>query len=242
MQKPRNWRRTGLFTGLALVVAGAGALALGRVDGGAGDLGPQARASTTTAPTVPGEATTTTVPTPGTSPSTSLTATPVPATGDPPAPWRAAPLERSEVPSVFLDAWDRARNRSTCALLVPADAGPDLEGATPGSSDVAGDAGWDIRLRRGGSIVEILGLFETAGSPDEASRMAFSRSWADGSVARYGPDDPGGLGAATDPEASANEAVLTIPGQNCAYRIYDTLGKTHMEFVLEHLRFVAGAP
>jgi hypothetical protein len=44
-----------------------------------------------------------------------------------------------------------------------------------------------------------------------------------------------------DPEANAFEGVLTIPTQDCAYRIYDTLGLSHFEFALDHLRFVEGA-
>lgn len=241
MQKRLNRRRSGALAGLVVGLVTLGLVALGVVGGDdATDREREVQPVATAEPTT--TAAPATAAAPGTSPSPS-TATSVPPAGEPEAPWRAAPLPRSEVPTEFLDAWGRAENRSTCALLVPGDAGPALEGATAGWSPVHGDAGWDIRLRRGPAIVEILGLFETAEPPDGANRAPFSRSWPDGSVARYGPDTPGGLGAGeVDPEASANEAVLTIPGQACAYRIYDTLGKSHLEFVLEHLRFVEGAP
>jgi len=122
-------------------------------------------------------------------------------------------------------------------------AGPELEGGTASFDVTADDAGWDIYLRRGGRILEILGLF-TKESQAEAKRSApFSKSWSDGSTAAYGADTPGGpFGTPTDPEATAFEALLTLPDQDCAYRIYDTLGKSHLELVLDNLRFVEDAP
>lgn len=142
---------------------------------------------------------------------------------------------------MFLEAWDVARNRSTCGLLVPTRLGPELDGAEAKTSPVNDNDGWNIRYRKAGAIVEVLGLFERTDAPEEQRPAAYSRTWADGSVARYGPDDPGGaLGGDLDPEASANEAVLLVTGQRCAYRIYDTLGKTHLEQVFDGLRFVEG--
>jgi hypothetical protein len=193
--------------------------------------------------TVPAAGTNSTAPATGSSSTTSATraatTTTVPAgDGLPSAPWRGPTLARSEVPRPFLEAWERAENRSTCGLLVPSDTGPAMEGATASFSPVAGDAGWDIFLRKGAGVLEILGLFDRSARPEEERPAAFSRRWADGSVARYSPDDPGGEGA--DPEATAFEAVLTLPDQGCVYRIYDTLGKSHLEFILERLRFVQG--
>ena len=34
-------------------------------------------------------------------------------------------------------------------------------------------------------------------------------------------------------------AVLTIPGQSCGYRLYDTLGKDHLESLFDRLRFMS---
>jgi hypothetical protein len=125
--------------------------------------------------------------------------------------------------------------------LVPTRLGPEMEGALAKTSDVNDNAGWNIRYRKAGAIVEVLGLFERNARPEDQKPAAFSKTWADGSVARYGPDDPGGpLGGNLDPEGSANEAVLEVTGQACAYRIYDTLGKTHLEQVFEGLRFAEG--
>lgn len=137
--------------------------------------------------------------------------------------------------------WERAANRAGCGLLVPTVLGPQMEGAQAKTSPVENDSGWNIRYRKAGAIVEVLGLFDREARPDDQLPAAFSKTWADGSVAQYGVDDPGGpFGDNPDPEASANEAVLLVTGQECGYRIYDTLGKTHLESVFEGLRFVAG--
>ena len=58
-------------------------------------------------------------------------------------------------------------------------------------------------------------------------------------MARYGAD-VGGLPPGTfDPDTSPFEAVLTLPDQGCAYRIYDTLGKDHIEMTFDRLRLMA---
>lgn len=172
---------------------------------------------------------------------TSATTTSTSRPGVSAAPWRAAPVPRSEVPGAFFEAWSSARNRATCGLLVPTRLGPEFDGAQAKTSPVNDNAGWNIRYRKAGAIVEVLGLFERSDEPEDQRPAAFSRTWADGSVARYGPDDPGGaVGGNLDPEASANEAVLLVTGQGCAYRIYDTLGKSHLEMVFDGLRFVEG--
>jgi hypothetical protein len=181
--------------------------------------------STTTSVTSAGASTTATTRSTATSASTAATVTTKgPSTST--TPWRSAKL--ANAPKAWLDAWGRAKNRRTCALLAPADAGANMAGASATADRVAGDAGWDVYLRRGPYLVEILGLFDATDGPEEARE--FEKTWPDGSVARYG-DDQGGY-----------EAVLVIPGQRCGYRIYDSQGKEHLEFVLDHLRFVQGAP
>jgi hypothetical protein len=159
----------------------------------------------------------------------------------PAAPWLASPLPRSGVGAPFLEAWQRAKNRSKCALLVPSDAGARMEGAAASFDPTPEDRGWDILLRKEAGIVEILGLFSRADQPEDRAPASFTRRWSDGSEVRYGPEAGDGPEVSPDPEANAFEGVLTIPTQDCAYRIYDTLGLSHFEFVLDHLRFVEGA-
>jgi hypothetical protein len=226
-----------------LAVAGVAAVAAAVAAGG-DDSKETAAATSTTAPEVSsssppsttGPTATVTSKPAGVSSTSITTAASVPA-----APWRGAAVPRSQVPAEFLEVWQRAANRSTCGLLVPTVLGPEMEGALAKTSDVENDAGWNIRYRKAGAIVEVLGLFDKDARPEEQKPAAFSKTWADGSVARYGPDSPGGpFGDNPDPEATANEAVLTVTGQGCGYRVYDTLGKTHLEMVFEGLRFAEG--
>ena len=230
---------------VAAVIAGAGAVAvvLAMAAGGDGSGEPVAASTTTAAGTPSSAASVSTSPAPTTTSTSTRGAASTSTTrsGVPAAPWRAKAVPRSEVPDEFLEAWGRAANRSSCGLLVPTELGPEMEGALAKTSEVNDDAGWNIRYRKAGAIVEVLGLFDRDARAEEQKPAAFSKTWADGSVAQYGPDDPGGpLGGNLDPEASANEAVLLVTGQQCGYRIYDTLGKTHLEMVFEGLRFAEG--
>lgn len=165
------------------------------------------------------------------------------ASGDdhPAAPWRAAAtVRRTAVPAPWLEAWDRAANRATCALLHPAGGGPELQDAQATSSPTPEDKGWDIFLTGPAGSVEVLALFDKA---TQTSRPpvtpSFTRTWADGSVAKYAPDVGTAAPGTYDPDASPFEAVLILPDQSCAYRIYDTLGRAHLESVFDRLRLLA---
>ncbi|MGH9035458.1 MAG: hypothetical protein ACRD0O_06810 [Acidimicrobiia bacterium] len=227
----------------AAAVVGAVAVALAVVAGG--DDGGRTGAATGTSTSTASEPSS--APSATSGPSTTTTSRPVGGTSSttppkvPAAPWRNPAVPRAQVPAEFLEAWEKAANRSTCGLLVPTVLGPEMEGALAKTSDVNDDAGWNIRYRKAGAVVEVLGLFDRDARPEDQKPASFSKTWADGSVAQYGPDDPGGLlGGDLDPEGSANEAVLVVTGQQCGYRIYDTLGKTHLEQVFEGLRFAEG--
>jgi len=151
-------------------------------------------------------------------------------------PWRAKAVSRSAVPPPYVAAWDRARNRADCALLFPLDGGSALPGAKPSEEKTPDDNGWDIFLTSDAGTVEVLGLF---GKTSKADRPAFTRSWADGSVAEYGADVGNGAPGIDDySNSSPFEAVLTLPDQACAYRIYTTLGKEHLEYLFGRLRLM----
>jgi hypothetical protein len=162
------------------------------------------------------------------------------ADGLPAAPWSAAAVPRRAVPPAFAEAWERARNRDTCALLFPLDGGPEMEGALATAERIPDDNGWDILLAGEAATIEVLGLFDKAGRTGRAPGTGgFTRTWSDGSVARYGPDAGGRPPDASDAGAAPFEAVLTLPDQACAYRIYDTLGKDHLEATFDRLRLMA---
>ena len=48
-------------------------------------------------------------------------------------------------------------------------------------------------------------------------------------MAKYAADVGNAAPGTLRPERVPFEAVLTLPDQSCAYRIYDTLGKDHLE-------------
>jgi len=156
--------------------------------------------------------------------------------GLPDAPWRAKKVTRAAVPSAYAAAWDRARNRARCALLFPLDGGPALQGAKATEQKTPDDNGWDIFLTGDAGTVEVLGLFDRS---TQAEAPTFTRTWADGSMAKYGPDVGNALPGTYDSNAAPFEAVLTLPNQGCAYRIYDTLGKDHIELLFTRLRLMA---
>jgi hypothetical protein len=148
-------------------------------------------------------------------------------------------VPRAAVPPEYAQAWDRARNRAGCALLFPLDGGPGMEGAKATSERTPEDNGWDIFLSNGAGTVEVLGLFDKAtrlnASPETPT---YTRTWPDGSLAKYAPDVGRAAPGTYDPNSSPFEAVLMIPDQNCAYRVYDTLGKAHLEHIFDRLRFM----
>jgi hypothetical protein len=229
---------------LAVVLAVAGAVAvLGSGDAPKAPATGPAPTGGAVSRTVPSETTGTTTPsrTGTTKAPPNTTSTRPPATeGAPAAPWLAPAVKRSTVPAPFLEAWERAENKSTCALIIPSGALPRMEGATASSATTPQDRGWDILLRKEAGIIEILGLFRRTDQPEGRAPASFTRRWSDGSELRYGPEAGGGPEVSPDPEANPFEGVLTIPTQDCAYRIYDTLGLSHFEFVVDHLRFVEG--
>jgi hypothetical protein len=144
---------------------------------------------------------------------------------DPPAPWAAELLPARSVPGVYLTQWRRAENRAMCALLVPVT--PGEAAGTPRAATFSG--GWAVAY----DLPQLRSAFGVAGSGAEVEgpsyEWPFNRRWSDGSVAGYGPE--GGSGP--------NElAYLRIPGQSCLYNIWSRLGRDHLEFLLEQLRYV----
>ncbi|HVW31551.1 MAG TPA: hypothetical protein VHL53_03330, partial [Acidimicrobiia bacterium] len=162
-----------------------------------------------------------------------------PSAGRPAPPWRAT-VAAAAVPAPWVAAWERAANRTSCALLFPLDGGPELSGATAGEERTAGDRGWDITLAGPAGVIEVIGLFPRTTDVDAAPGTGpFTRRWADGSAARYAPDVANAAPGTYDPDTSPFEAVLTVPGQKCGYRIYDSLGRAHLEATFDRLRLIA---
>lgn len=150
-----------------------------------------------------------------------------PASVPPAAPWAGDPLAPAEVPAVYLAEWQQAENRATCALIAPSDLGAG-QGATPRAATFSG--GWAVAYDQP-DLRSAFGVAGTGVNADGASydEWPHSREWADGSTAGYGPE--GGSGP--------NQlAYLRIAGQGCLYNVWSRVGVEHLEFLLEHLRFV----
>lgn len=146
----------------------------------------------------------------------------------PAAPWSGERLAADAVPAEFVTEWRRAENRATCAPVAPASLGQGA-GARPRRANFSG--GWAVAYDQPG----VRSAFGVAGTGSCAAEPAYDqwphrRAWADGSGAGYGPE--GGTGP--------NQlAYLRIQGQDCLYNVWSSLGRAHLEHLLESLRFVA---
>lgn len=147
----------------------------------------------------------------------------------PPAPWAGAALRPADVPGVYLEQWQKAENRGSCALIAPRELGVG-EGASPRAATFAG--GWAVAYDQ----PELRSAFGVAGAGIGADAATYewpnAIAWADGSSAGYGPE--GGSGP--------NQlAYVRVAGQECLYNVWSRLGVEHLEYLLGELRFVGGA-
>jgi hypothetical protein len=150
-----------------------------------------------------------------------------PATQPPPQPtppWAAPDLSAAAVPAAYLTAWRSAANRAQCALVAPADPG---ETGTPRIATFSG--GWGVAYDRPGER-SAFGVAGTGAAADGASYdWPFVVNWSDGSFAGYGPE--GGTGP--------NQlAYVRIAGQHCLYNVWSRISRSHLQQLLQSLRFV----
>ncbi len=146
----------------------------------------------------------------------------------PRAPWREAPLARTSVPQVYFTEWQKAENRTTCALVAPRSVGEAGRDAKPRAARFSG--GWAVAydLPNLRSAFGIAGAGVKAGEPSY-SKWPYVQHWDDGSHAEYGPE--GG-------EGPNQLAYLRIEGQDCLYNVWSRLGKEHLELLLREMRRV----
>lgn len=165
-------------------------------------------------------------------------------------PWSAAPLAQIQVPAVLVTEWSRAENKSSCAALAPDTLGEEGSGATARRASFSGGwavawdkaglpgtaAGGDPCINCGRSAFGVAGTGLTGDTPDQVkaftNKWPNSREWSDGSRAGYGPE--GGTG----PRLLAQ---LYVQGQACLYNVWSSVSQSHLELLLDHLRFVGGA-
>lgn len=138
-------------------------------------------------------------------------------------PW--AQLALTDVPDVYRTEWQRADNRSSCALLAFENVD---EAAAPRRANFSG--GWAVAY----DTAAVRSAFGIAGTGSPASAPAYDewphrRTWSDGSSAGYGPE--GGTGP-------KQLAYLTVAGQDCLYNVWSALGREHLESLLDRIRYV----
>jgi glucose/arabinose dehydrogenase len=195
-----------------------------------------------TASAEPSATATTASPTPsGTTPGASGLAAP---------PWSAAPLAQTQVPAVLVTEWSGAENKSSCAALAPDTLGAEGSGAIARRASFAGGwavawdkaglpgttAGGDPCTNCGRSAFGVAGTGLTGDTADQVKALTNnwpnSREWSDGSRAGYGPEGE------TGPRLLAQ---LYVQGQACLYNVWSSVSQSHLELLLDHLRFVGGA-
>ena len=147
------------------------------------------------------------------------------ASNDPaPAPWQRAAVR--SVPQVYRAEWDRAANKSTCALVAFSDTAG-VADATPRRANFSG--GWAVAY----DTPSKRSAFGIAGTGTTSTGTTYQwpdgREWSDGSTATWG------LEGGTGPN---HLAYVHIAGQGCLYNVWSALGEAHLVELIEGIRFV----
>lgn len=160
----------------------------------------------------------------------------------PAAPWSKPALSAKQVAPVFQQQWQQAGRKAACAAIAPLNLGK-VAGAKPRSANF-GSGAWAVAYDKpglpgrkpDGSFCANCGrgAFGIAGTSVDASApqyqgFPYQRRWADGSQANYGLS-----GGTSLPYL----AYLTVANQRCLYNVWSFLGREHLEYFLEQLRFV----
>jgi hypothetical protein len=135
----------------------------------------------------------------------------------------ATRLATGAVPRVLLAEWRKADNRAGCAPLWFDDVGASV----PIRARYFG-GGWGVTVRNpkrwgvagAGVIAE----------PADLTKWKFHRENSAGIVAGYGLE-----GFDMGPDWLA---YVHVPGQTCMYNVWSSLGRAHLEGLLDHLRVV----
>jgi hypothetical protein len=134
----------------------------------------------------------------------------------------------TDVPSVYRAEWQKAENRSTCALVAFADTGDPGRGATPRRATFSGGwaVAWDLPSQRSAFGIAGTGTAWTSDTYQWPDTIA----WSDGSKATWGLE--GGSGP-------RHLAYVSIAGQGCLYNVWSSLGEDHLQYLLRQMRFVS---
>ncbi len=139
----------------------------------------------------------------------------------PTAPTR---LAAGSVPRVLLAEWRKSENRSGCAPVW-------IDDAAVGDAQIRAryfGGGWGVTVRNprrwgvaGAGVIA---------APDDLAKWKFGRENAAGIRAGYGLE-----GFDMGPDWLA---YVVVPGQSCLYNVWSSVGKEHLEHLVDHLRVV----
>jgi len=135
------------------------------------------------------------------------------------------PLAAGSVPRVLINEWRKAENRASCAPVW-------IDDAAVGDKQIRAryfGGGWGVTVRnprRWG----VAGAGVVAG-PQDLEKWKFHRENAAGVRAGYGLE-----GFDMGPDWLA---YVLVPGQSCLYNVWSSVGKEHLEHLIDHLRLVA---
>jgi len=135
-----------------------------------------------------------------------------------------AHLAAGSVPRVVIAEWRKAENRAGCAPLW-------LDDASVADKQIRAryfGGGWGVTVRnprRWG--VAGAGVLVTA---QDLAKWKFRRENAAGMRAGYGLE-----GFDMGPDWLA---YVMVPGQSCLYNVWSSVGKEHLEHLVDHLRLV----
>ncbi|MGZ3440482.1 MAG: hypothetical protein ACXVDD_13260 [Polyangia bacterium] len=132
-------------------------------------------------------------------------------------------LRAAAAPRVLLDEWRKADNRAGCAPLWLDDVAPDVKIRR---REFAG--GWGVTVR----TPQRWGLAGAGviASPHDLEKWKFQRQNAAGMHAGYSLE-----GFTIGPDWLA---YVLVPGQACLYNVWSSLGREHLERLVDHLRIV----
>lgn len=163
--------------------------------------------------------------------------------GLPPAPWSGAKLDPANVDVLLLDAWSQAGNKGYCSLLAPVELGPDGENAVPRLAGFTPHLDWFIAWDNPDGP----GMTGSSELCEDCGRSAFGihgvdllkdgaeARWSDGSGMTIHPQD--GQYADGHQRVLAN---IVVAGQPCFYQAWSSIGREHLLWFVDQLRFVDG--
>jgi hypothetical protein len=153
---------------------------------------------------------------------------------------------------VGIREWQRSRPGAQDRLIFPADVrlSPQARARRTEFGEGQWAVAWDDPRRpgvfsTGGYCTECgrgtAGIASQQGGVDPTQNTRFEVSWNDGAKAGYGP-----VAAVRDDSTEVPDAqwraLIAVPGHSSGYILWTYNGREHLEHLIGHLRFVAGAP